>query len=192
LWLFGSGELFVLYLFRDKLALSHWIAWLYLITLIVNSVTAIAGLLDFLRVRPRVEPAGEITDHFQYAGVIGFIVFVGFLGYYGTTAQIGDPGTNGGIFPEVMSLFTLRSFGVFYSALVLPVVLLLRDRSRRLFLSHGFLSYGFILFITAAAFVYFPLFDFVGRPGGLAYFGAYLGVGLIYLYYFYKLGTGNG
>src|SRR5512141_3352195 len=37
LWLFGLGELFVLFNFRDKLVLGHPIAWLYFITLIVNA-----------------------------------------------------------------------------------------------------------------------------------------------------------
>jgi hypothetical protein len=37
LWLFGIGELIVLFLFRDKLVLQHPIAWLYLTTLIVNT-----------------------------------------------------------------------------------------------------------------------------------------------------------
>src|SRR5262245_20795651 len=40
LWLFGIVELIVLILFRDKLVLAHPIAWLYLLTLIVNVFTA--------------------------------------------------------------------------------------------------------------------------------------------------------
>ena len=43
LWLFGIGELIVLFLFRDKLKLVHPIAWLYFITLLVNTLTAFVG-----------------------------------------------------------------------------------------------------------------------------------------------------
>src|SRR5215204_5792626 len=117
LWMFGIGEMLVLYLFRDKLKLEHPIAWLYFITLSVNVFTALLGIFELLRNRPMNESTsstGTTTTSFQYIALILFIVFVGFLGLYGCTVQLGAPGTNGGIFPEAMSLFTLRSFGVFY------------------------------------------------------------------------------
>jgi hypothetical protein len=189
--LFGIGELLVMYFFRTKLALAHWIAWLYLVTILVNSATALFLLVDFFRTRPRVEPAANRSTPSQYLAAIGFILFVGFLGYWGLTAQIGDPGTNGGIFPEVMSLFTLRSFGVFYLTLAIPVFFMLWDRNRRMLLTHGFIHYGLILFITAAAFAYLPLFDFTNRPGGLAYFGAYFFAGIAFLINFIKYGFGD-
>src|SRR5688572_15506754 len=50
LWMFGIGELIVLYLFRDKLVLGHPIAWLYFVTLIVNTIAAIIGVMDYLRI----------------------------------------------------------------------------------------------------------------------------------------------
>ena len=149
------------------------------------------GIYDLSRIHPAGESSGSYTNSLQYAGLIFFIVFVGFLGIYGCTAQIGAPGTNGGIFPEVMSLFTLRSFGVFYLSLVLAVIPLLWDRDLKTFLSHGFLSYGLIIFITAAAIVYFRLFDFIAKPGGILYFGAYIGVGVVFLSNFRTHGTGN-
>ncbi len=114
LWIFGIGELIVLFLFRDKLVLVHPIAWLYFVTLLVNVLAAIVGVVDYLRIRPSNVPDGEIITNSQKIPTAAFVLFVGFLGLYGLTAQIGDVGTNGGIFPEVMSLFTLRSFGVFY------------------------------------------------------------------------------
>ena len=65
LWLFGIGELTVLFLFRDKLRLEHPIAWLYFITLIVNTLAAFVGVFDYLRLRPsnhlrRVAPVFEV------------------------------------------------------------------------------------------------------------------------------------
>ncbi|HLA07476.1 MAG TPA: hypothetical protein VJ022_08535 [Anaerolineales bacterium] len=191
LWVFGAGELFVLYLFRGKLVLAHPVAWLYLTTLIVNVVAALIGLFDLLRIRPALESSGPRTNSLQYTGLISFIVFVGFLGYYGCTAQIGAPGTNGGIFPEIMSLFTLRSFGVFYLSLSVGAVPLLWDRNLKPFLNYGFLAFGLILFITTAAFMYIRLFDFSARPAGLAYFGAYISVGIVFLIYFRAYGTGK-
>ncbi len=191
LWIFGVGELTVLYLFRGKLVLAHPIAWLYLLTLIVNVITALVGVFDLSRTRPARESSGAYTNSLQFTGLIGFVVFVSFLGWYGCTAQIGDPLTNGDIFPEIMSLFTLRSFGVFYLSLAIGAVPLLWDRNLKPFLNYGFLAYGLIFFITFAAFVYIRLFDFAAHPGGLLYFGAYFAVGIVFLFYFRKYGTGG-
>lgn len=190
LWAFGISELLVLFLFRDKLVLGHPIALLYLITLITNAVAAITGIIDWFRIRPGHEPSGTRTNSLQLAGLSIFILLVGFLGYYGCTAQIGDVGTNGGIFPEVMSLFTLRSFGVFYISLILGPITLLWNRDLKPFLNYGFLAYGLIIFITVAAFAYIGLFDFAEKPGGLLYFGAYLAVGIVFLFNFRAYGTG--
>jgi hypothetical protein len=190
LWTFGVGELIVVYLFRDKLNLGHPIAWLYLFALFANVVAALVGVLTALRTRSVREPSGESTNSSQYLRLIGFVVFVGFLGLYGCTAQVGAPGTNGGIFPEIMSLFTLRSFGVFYLSLAAGAAPLIWDRNIKPFLNYGFLAFGLIVFITAAAFAYIRLFDFAAKPGGLIYFGAYLAVGIAFLLFFKKHGTG--
>ena len=191
LWLFGIGELIVLFFFRDKLKLEHPIAWLYLITLIVNVLAAFVGVFDYLRLRPSNKLSGTAITKIQSLPAVAFVLFVGFLGLYGLTAQIGDIGTNGGIFPEVMSLFTLRSFGVFYFALALGVIPYFWDRSLNAVLHHSFAAYGLIVFITAAAFVYIGLFNFAERPGGLAYFGAYFAVGIPLIFIFRKYGTGS-
>ena len=191
LWLFGIGELIVLFFFRDKLKLEHPIAWLYLITLIVNTLAALIGTFDYLRIRPSKPLSGPTFTKAQSTPAITFVIAVGFLGLYGLTAQIGAPGTNAGIFPEVMSLFTLRSFGVFYFALALAVVPYFWDRSLNAVLHHSFAAYGLIVFITAAAFIYLGLFNFAERPVGLLYFGAYLIVGTPLAFAFRKYGTGR-
>jgi len=190
LWLFGTGELIVVFLFRDKLKLEHPIAWLYFITLIVNALAAFVGVFDYLRLRPSNQLSGIAITKVQTLPAVVFVLLVGFLGLYGLTAQIGDIGTNAGIFPEVMSLFTLRSFGVFYFALALGVVPYFWDRSLNAILHHSFAAFGLIVFITAAAFMYIGLFDFAERPGGLAYFGIYLAVGIPLALIFIKYGTG--
>ena len=191
LWMFGIGELLVLFFFRDKLKLVHPIAWLYFITLIINSLMAVVGVIDWLRLRPSARRSGPPFTGWQNAALVAFIVFVAFLGLYGSTAAVGAPGTNGGIFPEVMSPFTLRSFGVFYLCIALAVVPFLWNKNLNAILNHSIASYGLILFITAAAFVYLRLFDFAAKPGGLLYFGAYLGVGIPLLFVFRRLGTGT-
>jgi hypothetical protein len=191
LWLFGIGELWVLFMFRDKLVLAHPIAWLYLMTLIVNAAAAIIGLIEWLRLRPSFSSDGRGFTSSQYAALIAFIIFVGFLGVYGSLAQLGMPGTNGGIFPELMSLFTLRSFGMFYLTLALAVVPFLWIRNLNAILHHAIASYGLIFFITIAALINIGRFDFASRPGGTLYFLAYLIVGIPLLFVFRKHGTGT-
>jgi len=191
LWLFGIGELLVLFTFRAKLVLAHPIAWLYFATLLVNGVAALVGIADYLRLRPVNLINGEVLNRVQKILIALFVVFVGFLGIYGITAQIGDVGTNGGIFPEIMSLFTLRSFGVFYLSLALSVIPFFWQVGHKTVLHHSFAVFGLIAFITIAAFVNLPLFDFAQRPGGLLYIGVYLGVGIPLAFLLKKHGTGN-
>lgn len=190
LWLFGLGESLVLFNFRDKLVLVHPIAWLYFITLIVNALTAAIGLIDWMRLRPTLNSSTSGLSAGQNAALVAFIVFVGFLGIYGSIVQVGAPGTNGGIFPEVMSLFTLRSFGMFYLALALGVVPFLWNQNSQTILHHAIAAYGLIIFITIAAFLNIHLFNFAAKPGGLAYFLAYFAVGIPLLFIFRKFGTG--
>jgi hypothetical protein len=163
---------------------------LYFVTLIVNALTAVVGFIDWLRIRPKLISSNRSFSAGQYAATVAFILFVGFLGLYGTNAPIGAPGTNGGIFPEKMSLFTLRSFGMFYLTLALAVIPYLWNRNVNAILHHSIASYGLIVFITIAAFVYVHLFDFFARPGGSLYFIAYLAVGLPLIFIFRRLGTG--
>jgi len=190
LWLFGLGELLVVINLRAKLNLSHPIAWLYLATLLVNTLAAIVGFVDWLRIRPSARSSRTGFSRLLYASVIFYVVFVGFLGFYGLTATVGAPGTNGGIFPEIMSPFTLKSFGMFYFTLALGVVPFLWNQNLNAILHHGFASYGLIIFITLAALVYWRLFDFAAKPGGAAYLIAYVGVGVAVFIMLRKYGTG--
>ncbi len=191
LWLFGISELIVLVLFRDKLKLDHPIAWLYLGALIVNVIAAVVGVIDWLRIRPSNAEDGRKMTSLHRGLATAFVLFVGFLGVYGSSVQVGAPGTNGGIFPEVMSLFTLRSFGVFYLSIALAALPFVMGGSLNTVLHHAFSSIALIFIITAAAFVYIRLFDFAQRPGELLYIGVYLIVGIPLLFAFRKLGTGD-
>jgi len=191
LWLFGLLETGVVIAFREKLNLAHPLAWLYLAALLVNNLTALLGVLDWFRIRPAGERFGPEVNRAAFSIVVIFIAFVGFLGAYGLIAKVGAFGTNGGIFPEVMSAFTLRSFAVFYLALALAMVPHLWNKNLNALLHHAFAAYGLVVIITLAALAYLPLFDFAQRPGGLAYFGAYLAVGLPLPLAFRTFGTGS-
>jgi hypothetical protein len=190
LWAFGVLELVVLFVFRANLSLAHPIAWLYLITLCVNVLTAIVGLIDIFRIRPRRESFGPPARPLHHGMETALVIFVALLGLYGITARIGDVGTNGGIFPEIMSLFTLRSFAVFYLSLALGALPLIRERNLATLLHHAYASYALIIFITLAIVFYLEVFDFANQPGQLLYPGAYLAAGIPTLIILLREGTG--
>jgi hypothetical protein len=190
LWMFGLSEMIVLILFRSKLALLHPIAWLYFITLCINVVAALAGIFDWFRLRPKLERFGPEAQPVHRIMAISFVIFVGFLSVFGLFAQIGDFGTNGGVFPEVMSLFTLRSFAVFYLSLAIGAIPLIRERNLSVLLNHAYAEYGLVVFITLAIFAYISIFDFANKPGQLIYVSAYFLVGVPILFVLLKFGTG--
>jgi hypothetical protein len=189
LWSFGILETAIVILFRENLQIAHPIAWLYLSTLAVNTLAAILGIVDWLRLHPTQPESEKMTGSMRLLA-ISFVIFVGFLGLYGLSAQIGDLGTNGEIFPEIMSLFTLRNFGAFYFSLTLGMVPLLFGKNRAPYLSYAFLAIGLIVVITIAAFAYLDRFDFNEHPFGIVYFAAYFVAGLLSFYLFWKHGTG--
>lgn len=190
LWMFGVSELIVLFAFRDKLVLAHPIAWLYFITLCVNVLTALVGIVDYFRLRPSRQTFGISTKSLHRILTLVFVIIVGGLAGFGLFAQVGDVGTNGGIFPEVMSLFTLRSFAVFYLSLTVGALPLIWERNLSVLLNHAYASYALVIFITAAIFAYFGLFDFGLKPGQLIYVSAYFLIGIPIFFVLWREGTG--
>ena len=190
LWIFGIAELAVLIAFRDKLVLQHPIAWIYFITICINALTALIGVYDWLRLKPRRESFGPQARRFHYVLLSGFVLIVAVLAIYGLFAQIGDVGTNGGVFPEIMSLFTLRAFAAFYLSLCVSAALGVREHNLYALLNYGFSSFLLVVAITAAIFVYFHLFDFANHPGQLIYVGAYFLVGIPLTLTMIRDGTG--
>lgn len=190
LWIFGISQLIVVLVFRDKLVLGHPIAWLYLATIGLNALAAVIGAFEWSQLRPAQETFGPQAGPFHYVLISVFVAIVAGLAIYGLYAKIGDVGTNGGVFPEVMSLFTLKAFAVFYLSLCISAAVLLRERNLLTMLNYGFSSYLLVIAITAAIFVYFNLFDFSAHPGQLIYVGAYFLIGIPLTWTILKEGTG--
>jgi len=175
--LFGILETGVAIAFADKLRLGHWLGWLYVATLAVNLLAALLWLLEWLTRRPGREHSGARLGPVGMIFGVVFVIVVGFLGLYGLLAPEGARGLGGTIFPQVISMFTLRAFGAFYLSVALAPVVLLIVRDRAMMLSHTLLSWGLILFITVAALAFIGEFDFANRPRQWIYLGAYLIVG---------------
>jgi hypothetical protein len=187
--LFGLFETGVLVAFRERIVFGSPLAWVYLVTVVATALFAVAALIEAVRRRPAA--VGTPTGATTFVLALIFILLVGFLGTYGLTAMPGMRGLNAGIFPEVLTPFSLRAFGAFYLALALAVIPLLWLRGRSNVLTHGFAAYGLIVFITAAAFVNIGKFDFAARPTQMVYIGIYLLVGSVVGIYLVRYGTGK-
>lgn len=189
--LFGLFETGVVIAFRGVLRLEHWLAWLYLAALAVNLLQSAVWIAEAVRVRPVLETLGGRTTP-TFLGVdTFFVLLVAFLGLYGLFAPQGSRGLHGGIFPEVLTPFSLRAFGAFYLAVALGPVTLFFVRGVDTALTHMFASWALILFITAAALAFIGVFDLTGRPGQWIYLGIYAAVGLVTALYMLRGGIGH-
>src|SRR5262249_2472838 len=148
-----------------------------LATLAATCLFALMALIEGWRQRAKLAAVGPPTGPLPTWLTLGFVLVVGFLGGYGLLAVEGMRGLNAGIFPEVITPFTLRAFGSFYFALAIAAIPLLWLRGLGNLLTQGFASYGLIVFITAAALVFIQQFDFVARPTQAIYLGIYFLVG---------------
>ncbi|MGZ9221477.1 MAG: hypothetical protein ACXW4Q_05170, partial [Anaerolineales bacterium] len=174
LWLFGIIECIVLYLFRTEIKLTQFISQLYVLTLGVNFITALVGIVDWLRSRPILKAEEAQIPRLFRILPLGAVLFTGSLGLYGLLVPFDGFGTNGEVFPEPLFPLVLRAFAAFYFSLGLAVIPLVRVPNLRLFLTHVYSAMGFIVAITIAALVYIRLFDFGKHPLGLGYIGAYV------------------
>jgi hypothetical protein len=189
LWLFGLLQVIVVVVFRDKLLLDYGLAWLYLGALVVNCLAAVMGVAEWAMHRPPLLPLGAPVTMTARVFTVAYVAFVLFLGLYGSFTI--DGGRSGRVFPEVISPFTLRSFGALYLALSLSAMPLVFAKGLAPLLHTGYASFGLIVFITTAALVNLSLFDFSNRPLGMLYIGAYVAVGLVVGAYLIGHGTGG-
>ena len=184
---FGILETAVALAFFDKLRLDHWLAWLYIAALTTNIAAVALWGRDYFVLGPEIKPVGRIYGPADFALGAGAGLFVAFLGLYGLFAARGH---GGGIFPEVLSPFSVRSFGAFYLSVSLGLVPLLFVRGVDNTMSHLFASWGLLVFITLASFVYIGVFSFAERPGQMLYLGTYLATAAVTGLYMWRYGTG--
>lgn len=189
LWSFGILESVVMISFRDKLNFGYPVAGAYAAAVVLNALSAIFGVADWLRVRPGSEKSEPMTSWMR-ALAVTTVLFVGFLAIYGLTAQKGMTATNGEVVPEALTVLTMRSVGSFFLALTIGMLPLLFEKNRGPFLSYGFLTLGLTVMVTLAAFVYFPQFNFGENPLGMFYIAAWVVSIALTLSLLRKYGTG--
>ena len=178
LWCFGLFEVPVVIAYQDKVRLTSWVAWLYLAVIALFAVAGMVGLLDVVRTRPaRDVPGGEPFTGVLRALAWTFLVLDGLLCVVALTRPSAAVG--GGVFPEDMSPFTLRTFGAYFLALAFGAVVVLRRQTRDALLENTIGGLGIIAPILVAAVVYRDVFDFAAHPGQWIYVGSYVVVFLV-------------
>lgn len=175
LWMFAMAETGVLVFFWSKVVLTSPIAWAYALALLVAVLTAFVGVVETMIRRPVVTSIGAPIEKWVRAGMVFFIIVVGTLALGGLQAQQGGLSTEAVVFPETLTLFTVRAFAVFFGSLVIAGIPLMR--SGGIAPLYFILRPGILLIIPIliAAFANLDKFDFAARPLGLGYFAAYIG-----------------
>ena len=168
-------EVAVLIWFRDLIRFGAVLTWPYLLTLGLALITAVFGVADLARMRPRTRAAQDqrAPATIRILGGV-FVVLVGFLAVRGLV----DPasGQTRSVFPEPLSPFTIRAFAVFYGSIAVAAIPLIFAPILTPTLTYAVGGLGLIVPITVAAFAYIGLFDFSAHPRQLIYIGAYVGV----------------
>jgi hypothetical protein len=174
LWLFGIFEAAVLLAFRDRVGLGSIVSFGYVITIGINILAALMGVINLLRLRPSSRADGTPVAGYVRGLLIFFTLNLSILALGGLLARAGGLSTEGGIFPEPLTLFTVRAFAAFFSAICLSALPLIWARTLTPMFSYGLAGIILIIPILIAAFANLDKFDFAGRPGGILYVGAYV------------------
>jgi hypothetical protein len=171
LWGFGALQSIVLVAYADKVVTDSALAWLYLGAIALLAVAAVVGVVDVVRLRPSTEDAGPPMPTWLRILTIVFVVFVTFL--FAVALLRPSAAVGGGVFPEDLSAFTVRSFGVYFLSLVLGVLVLVRRPTFAPLLAH--LEGGLVITaaVLLAAVVHLEVFALTEHPGQWIYLGSY-------------------
>jgi hypothetical protein len=174
LWLFGMFDAAVMLAFRERVNLESPVALGYVAAVGINVVTAVVGILDVLRIRPSLRGSGAPVSGSARGAILFFAMALGLVAAGGLLARAGGLSTEGGIFPEPLTLFSVRAFAAFFAALCLSAVLLIWSGSLNSLFSYGLAGLALIVPVLIAAFANLDKFDFSSRPGGILYLGAWV------------------
>ncbi|MDQ4131864.1 MAG: hypothetical protein M3179_01355 [Actinomycetota bacterium] len=169
---FGVSQLGVALYERDLLRTGEVLTWPYLLALVLSVVAAGIALVQGRRhLRPDRGGGLRVTPFIRVM-MIGFIALVFFLALVAFVAPV--RGRNGSIFPEPLSLFSLRAFGVFYLSLGIAMLVIVADRRVEAFLLYMRGGLVLVAAILVATIVHADSFDLSAHPLQIVYPLAYL------------------
>ena len=100
-----------------------------MVTIGVNVLAALSGIMDVLRSRPSIEVQGRPIPGYVRGLIIFFTFNLSILALGGGLAKAGGLSTEGGIFPEPLTLFSVRAFAAFFGAICLSALPLIWTRN---------------------------------------------------------------
>ena len=179
LWAFGAAELAVLVVFRGTLHRDVLLAPVYVGALGGALLSAASGLIDLLRLRAAGEPiesegAAVVTPTPIRVALLALTLFLAALTVGGSLAGAIGASTSGKVFPQPLTLFTVRAFAAFYASLCLATLAVVVRPTRAAAVRLGIVGVALIVPIVGAALANLKEFDLANRPFGLLYLGAYL------------------
>lgn len=171
---FAALELLVVIAFRGAFKLDVVLTVPYLITLGFSLIVSAFGVLELYTSSDIVLESDAPLRPTVVWLLRGLTIFVLLLAVGGFLAGTGGLSTTGKIFPEPLTLFSIRAFAAFYLALAVGLsALLLRPGLRSAF-TLGLMGVSLIIPILAAALLNIGVFDLIERPLGLLYLAAYI------------------
>ena len=176
-WVFGILELLVVVQFLGVLRTDHWLTWPYLIALGLTAAAAVPGAIAVYKARDEIREPGERIPAWVRFFIFSFIIVVGFLAASLFLRTADTPGQQ--LFPEPLTLFTVRAFSAFFASLVAGAAALLVSRDVAAPVELARVGLYLIVPIIIATLANLGSFDFSARPGGLIYIGAYVLTGAL-------------
>jgi len=176
LWAFGVLEVGVVLWFDELLRTDEVLTWPYLVALGATVLAGAVGVVDLVRLRPTTAVSGEPVPRWMRGATGLFVALVGLLAAVALAAP--DSALNGRVFPEPLSLFTVRAFGMFYLALALGAVPTVVARNLTPVTNFMASAMALVVLITIAALAFIDTFDFSEHPLQILYIAAYLVVGI--------------
>ena len=171
-WVFSVLELWVVVAFLGALRTDQPLTWPYLAALVCGTVAALPGVVVLWRERGVLTEPGAAVPRWVRFFTLSFIVVVGFLA---VSLLLRDANAEGRtLFPETLTLFTVRAFSAFFFATVAAALSLLPSRNVATAVTFAQMGLYLVIPITVAAIAHIGVFDFSARPGGLIYIGLYV------------------
>ncbi len=169
---FGASQLSVALYERERLRTGEVLTWPYLIAL---GLSVVAGALALCQGRDQLGPDRRVgmdltgTQRWLRIGFVALVFFLALVAFVAPTRA-----TNGAVFPEPLSLFSLRAFGVFYMSLGIGMLVIAGDRHADAYLVYMRAGLVLVVFILVATAVYGGTFELGEHPLQVVYPLAYV------------------
>ena len=176
-WLFGLSEIVVVFVDKPAFRVDTPLAVPYILSLALTLASGGFGLLEIVHRRRAGEPLhGEGPERVTRATTLALAVVAVALALLAVVVAFADtvgPATSGKIFPEPVTLFTVRAFAALNLSMALAALVAAIGGSRS---ASAWLALAAIFLIAPtllAAFANLGAFDIGSRPLGVLYVGGY-------------------